>query len=61
MVQIMRGHNFVFNTFVVVLKAMLGVITLKHKKVFNLELIIFVPPDPQTILLAFLCSRFLNF
>lgn len=58
-VQIMTGNNFVFNSLVVVLHAVLRIIALKYEQVFNRKLVILRPSDFQSfILFAWVCTFF---
>ena len=45
MVQIVRRHNFVFDAFIVVREAVLGIVTFENVKIFHLKLVLLTPSD----------------
>ena len=61
MIKVMTCHDFVLDSLVIVLEAVLCIVTLEHKKVLYLKLLIFAPPDSQAILLARHPATFLYF
>lgn len=54
MVEIVRGDDLVLDAFVVVLHTMLRIVALKHIEVLDGELIILVPPYPESFLVLVL-------
>lgn len=51
MIQIVRGHNFVFDPLIVKLDGMFSIVAAKHKEVFDSELFSFSPSHLQASLL----------
>lgn len=51
MIQIVRGHNFVFDPLIVKLDCMFSIVAAKHKEVFDSELFSFSPSHLQASLL----------
>lgn len=54
MVQVMGCYDFVFDAFIVVLHAMLGIGALENVEVLNRELVTLIPPNPEPFLVRLL-------
>ena len=50
MIQIVRGDYLVFDSLIVEGESMLWGVTLEDIEVFHCELLILVPPDPETLI-----------
>ena len=53
MVEIMRGHNLILDSFVIHLDGVICVVAPEYKQVLHSELVSFGPPDLKTLLLLF--------
>jgi len=50
MVQVMRSYDFILYSLMVQLYCVFGIVASKHKQIFNSELVIFRPPDFESLL-----------
>ena len=57
MIQVVSSDHFVFDSLVVILNAMVGIVAFENEQILNRELLILVPSNFKTLLL----SSFLDF